>query len=100
MGLPGVALDLASRGGIFRIFRYMHWIAPPEKDADSNTLEKRLWAAVDQSRANTGLSEAHYSRPVAGFIFLRSAEVRFAKQRGLPTTTNALSQRASRTGNP
>jgi len=29
----------------------MHWIAPSEKDAANDTLEKRLWAAAEQ--ANT-----------------------------------------------
>ncbi len=59
----------------------MHWIAPSEKDVATDTLEKRLWAAADQFRANSGLSAAQYSQPVLGLIFLRFAEVRFAKQR-------------------
>jgi type I restriction enzyme M protein len=42
----------------------MHWIAPPEKDAAANTLEKRLWDAADQFRANSGLTAAQYSQPV------------------------------------
>jgi hypothetical protein len=33
----------------------MHWIAPSEKDTDSAALEKRLWDAADQFRANSGL---------------------------------------------
>ena len=33
----------------------MHWIAPSEKDPDNAALEKRLWAAADQLRANSGL---------------------------------------------
>lgn len=32
----------------------VHWIAPTEKDALSETLDKRLWDAVDQFRANSG----------------------------------------------
>mgnify|MGYP006413656885 FL=1 len=46
-------------------------------------LEKRLWSAADQLRANTGLTSQEYSRPVLGLIFLRYAEYRFeqAKQR-------------------
>jgi len=39
----------------------MHWIAPSEKDTVSGTLEKRLWAAADQSRANSGLKSQEYS---------------------------------------
>ena len=75
-------------------------IAPPEKDAASNTLEKRLWAAADQFRANSGLSAAQYSQPVLGLIFLRFAEVRFGKQRALLETTSASSRRGSRVDEP
>ena len=59
----------------------MHWIAPSEKDDASATLEKRLWDAADQFRANSGLKSQEYSAPVLGLIFLRFAEVRFAAQR-------------------
>jgi type I restriction enzyme M protein len=46
-------------------------------------LEKRLWAAADSLRANTGLTAQEYSRPILGLIFLKYAEFRFtqAKQR-------------------
>jgi len=33
----------------------MRWIAPTEKDTASTSLEKRLWDAADQFRANSGL---------------------------------------------
>ena len=33
----------------------MHWVAPSEKDIGTATLEKRLWDAADQFRANSGL---------------------------------------------
>jgi type I restriction enzyme M protein len=56
----------------------MLWIAPSEKDTANGTLEKRLWDAADQFRANSGLTSAQYSQPVLGLIFLRFAEVRFA----------------------
>src|SRR4249919_1201389 len=59
----------------------MQWIAPSEKDNATNTLEKRLWEAADQLRANSGLTAAQYSTPVLGLIFLRFAETRFAKRR-------------------
>lgn len=59
----------------------MHWIAPTEKNAATVTLEKRLWEAADQFRANSGLTAAQYSQPVLGLIFLRIGEVRFAAQR-------------------
>ena len=59
----------------------MHWIAPSEKDIATDTLEKRLWDSADQFRANSGLKAQEYSGPILGIIFLRFAEVRFAKQR-------------------
>ena len=68
----------------------MHWVAPPEKDTASATLEKRLWDAADQFRANSGLKAQEYSAPVLGLIFLRFAEVRFAAHRArleLPSTS-------------
>lgn len=40
-------------------------------------LEKRLWSAADELRANTGLTSQEYSRPVLGLIFLRYAEYRY-----------------------
>ena len=59
----------------------MRWVAPTEKDTANQTLEKRLWAAADQFRANSGLKAGQYSTPVLGLIFLRFAEARFAKRR-------------------
>jgi hypothetical protein len=59
----------------------MQWIAPSEKDAATTSLEKRLWDAADQFRANSGLKAQEYSGPILGLIFLRFAEVRFAIQR-------------------
>ncbi len=59
----------------------MHWIAPSERDTATDTLEKRLWNAADQFRANSGLTAAQYSAPVLGLIFLLFAETRFAKRR-------------------
>jgi len=59
----------------------MRWVAPTEKDTANETLEKRLWAAADQFRANSGLKAGEYSGPVLGLIFLRFAEARFAQRR-------------------
>jgi hypothetical protein len=59
----------------------MHWTAQTEKDSDGAALEKRLWDAADQFRANLGLKAQEYSAPALGLIFLRCAEVRFAKRR-------------------
>jgi type I restriction enzyme M protein len=55
----------------------MLWVAPSEKDTATDTLEKRLWEASDQLRANSGLTSAQYSTPVLGLIFLPFADVRF-----------------------
>ncbi len=46
----------------------MQWIAPSEKDTATDALEKRLWDAADQLRANNGLTSAQYSTPVLGLI--------------------------------
>jgi len=59
----------------------LHWIASPEKDAANAALEKQLWDAADQFRANSGLKAQEYSGPILGLIFLRFAEGRFAAQR-------------------
>ncbi|MBI3270970.1 MAG: N-6 DNA methylase [Planctomycetes bacterium] len=76
----------------------MIWIAPTEKDAATDTLEKRLWAAADQLRANSGLTSAQYSQPVLGLIFLRFAEARFAAQRAKLEKTTAAASSSSRRG--
>ena len=47
--------------------------------ANNNEIEKRLWNAADELRANSRLRSADYSVPVLGLIFLRHADVNFAK---------------------
>ncbi|WP_444633247.1 type I restriction-modification system subunit M [Cupriavidus oxalaticus] len=74
----------------------MHWIAPAEKDTATTTLERRLWDAADQFRANSGLKSQEYSGPVLGLIFLRFAEARFASQRARLEAASAGSRRGSR----
>ena len=78
----------------------MHWIAPSEKDTATATLEKRLWDAADQFRANSGLKAQEYSGPILGLIFLRFAEVRFAAQRAVLEKAGASSRRGSRVEDP
>ncbi len=79
----------------------MHWIAPTERDTATDTLEKRLWNAADQFRANSGLTAAQYSAPVLGLIFLLFAETRFALRREQLESAGASSRRAtSRTDDP
>ncbi len=78
----------------------MQWIAPTEKDAAATSLEKRLWDAADQFRANSGLKAQEYSGPILGLIFLRFAEVRFAAQRSKLEAVGASSRRGSRVDEP
>ena len=78
----------------------MLWIAPSEKDSASVTLEKRLWDAADQFRANSGLKAQEYSGPILGLIFLRFAEVRFAAQRRKLEQAGSSSRRGSRVDDP
>ena len=67
----------------------LHWVATTEKDAATVTLEKRLWDAADQFRANSGL-----------ILGLRFAEVRFATQRAKLEQAGASSRRGSRVDEP
>ncbi|MFQ5594042.1 MAG: N-6 DNA methylase, partial [Anaerolineae bacterium] len=46
---------------------------------DYNEIEKRLWEAADELRANSRLRSAEYSVPVLGLIFLRYADHQFAR---------------------
>jgi type I restriction enzyme M protein len=78
----------------------MQWIAPAEKDTNNAALEKRLWDAADQFRANSGLKSQEYSAPVLGLIFLRFAEVRFAAQRAKLDKASASARRGSRVDEP
>jgi type I restriction enzyme M protein len=44
-----------------------------------NDIEKRLWDAADEMRANSKLKASEYSLPVLGLIFLKYADHVFAK---------------------
>jgi type I restriction enzyme M protein len=81
-------------------FTPSRWIAPPEKDAAKSTLEKNLWDAADQFRANSGLKAQEYSGPILGLIFLRFAEVRFLARRAVLEEAEASSRRGSRLEEP
>ena len=78
----------------------MRWIAPSEKDAASATLEKRLWDAADQFRANSGLKAQEYSGPLLGLIFMRFAEARFAALHDKLQAAGSSSRRGSRVDDP
>jgi HsdM N-terminal domain len=47
--------------------------------ANHSDLEKRLWEAADELRANSKLKSSEYSIPVLGLIFLRYADHKFAE---------------------
>lgn len=49
--------------------------------ANTTELEKRLWEAADQLRANSDLKSHEYSVPVLGLIFLRYADHKFSQAR-------------------
>jgi type I restriction enzyme M protein len=78
----------------------LRWIAASAKDSATTTLEKRLWDAADQLRANSGLKAQEYSGPILGLIFLRFADVRFAIQRTKLEKAGASSRRGSRVDEP
>lgn len=60
--------------------------------ANYTDVEKRLWEAADQLRANSKLKSSEYSVPVLGLIFLRYADQKFTQaEREL-----AVSQESSR----
>jgi hypothetical protein len=46
-------------------------------NGSNQELEKKLWQAADQLRANSSLTAQEYSRPVLGLIFLKYADHRF-----------------------
>src|SRR6266568_6479976 len=47
--------------------------------ANTTELEKRLWGAADELRANSKLKSSEYSVPVLGLIFLKYADHKFAQ---------------------
>ncbi|WP_414620134.1 type I restriction-modification system subunit M N-terminal domain-containing protein [Calothrix sp. CCY 0018] len=47
--------------------------------ANTSDLEKRLWDAADELRANSKLKSSEYSVPVLGLIFLRYADWKFTE---------------------
>jgi type I restriction enzyme M protein len=47
--------------------------------ANNNQIEKRLWDAADELRANSKLRAGEYSMPVLGLIFLRFADFKFCQ---------------------
>ncbi len=78
----------------------MQWIAPSEKNAATDTLEKKLWDAANQLWAGAGLKQSDYSEPILGLIFLRFAEVRFTARRAELEKTASSARRGSKVDDP
>src|SRR4051794_22375917 len=78
----------------------MKWIAPSERDAANDALEKQLWAAANKLWAGAGLKQSDYSEPVLGLIFLRFAENRFLVRRAELEKATGSSRRGSRVDEP
>ena len=53
MDTVAAVLNIPQR--LHQLDEFMHWVAPSEKDTNNAVLEKRLWEAADQFRANSGL---------------------------------------------
>ena len=68
--------------------------------ANNNDLEKRLWDAADELRANSRLRAAEYSVPVLGLIFLRYADHRFAAADAAIQAERAVAAEAGRRQRP
>ena len=64
--------------------------------ANHTELEKRLWDAADELRANSKLKSSEYSVPVLGLIFLRYADHKFAKAERKLTSKAADAARSAR----
>jgi len=61
---------------------------------NNNDIEKRLWSAADELRANSKMRAADYSAPVLGLIFLRYADAKFAQaEKELAAIGGVASQR-------
>ncbi len=54
--------------------------------ANHTDLEKRLWSAADELRANSRLKSSEYSVPVLGLIFLRYADHKFTQAKAKLTS--------------
>jgi len=52
--------------------------AGSEMPANNNELEKKLWDAADELRANSKLKSSEYSMPVLGLVFLKWTDFKFA----------------------
>jgi type I restriction enzyme M protein len=76
------------------------WVAPPERDLGKAAMEKGLWEAADQFRANSGLKAQEYSGPILGLIFLRFADARFMPKWQQLKAAGGSERRGSREEDP
>ena len=76
------------------------WVAPPERDLGRAAMEKNLWEAADQFRANSGLKAQEYSGPILGLIFLRFADAHFMPQWQKLKAAGGSERRGSREEDP
>ncbi|MEB3184374.1 MAG: type I restriction-modification system subunit M N-terminal domain-containing protein, partial [Cyanobacteriota bacterium] len=76
------------------------WVAPPERDQGKAAMEKSLWEAADQFRANSGLKAQEYSGPILGLIFLRFADARFMPRWQELKAAGGSERRGSREDDP
>jgi len=69
----------------------MSTMPPPDPEKEFwSSLEKHLWEAADNLRANSDLKSQEYSTPVLGLIFLKYADNRFTKAKAeLGDTSNS-----------
>jgi len=64
--------------------------------ANNTEMERRLWDAADELRANSKLKSSEYSVPVLGLIFLRYADAKFGlAEKELEKETGTKSSRRS-----
>ena len=75
-------------------------MAPPERDLGKAQMEKSLWDAADQFRANSGLKAQEYSGPILGLIFLRFADARFMPRWQELKAAGGSERRGSREDDP
>jgi type I restriction enzyme M protein len=60
---------------------------------NNNEIEKRLWEAADELRANSKLKSGEYSVPVLGLIFLRFADFKFSEAEATLQATQTITSR-------
>ena len=65
--------------------------------ANHTEVEKRLWEAADELRANSKLKSSEYSVPVLGLIFLRYADQKFTEAEKKLTTAGSGRRKIGKT---